>query len=83
MEVEPKYSKLGAIFPENRIYNVPKFQRSYSWQKSNVCQFLSDIEEVYVSSCENEEAIDKVVQEGQKKSLMKLRKKQPRIRKID
>lgn len=58
MEVEPKYSKLGAIFPENRIYNVPKFQRSYSWQKSNVCQFLSDIEEVYVSSRENEEAIE-------------------------
>lgn len=58
MDVEPKYNKLGAIFPENRIYNVPKFQRSYSWQKANVIQFLSDIKEVFSSSGDEAEAIE-------------------------
>lgn len=58
MDVEPKYNKLGAIFPENRIYNVPKFQRAYSWQKTNVLQYLTDIKDVYFNSGEDGEAVE-------------------------
>ena len=35
MDVQPKYSQIGSIFPENRIYNTPEFQRSYSWDREN------------------------------------------------
>lgn len=58
MEVEPKYSKLGAIFPENRIYNVPKFQRAYSWHRANVNQFLTDIKDIFLSSNDDAEKIE-------------------------
>lgn len=58
MDVRPKYSAVGAIFPENRIYNVPAFQRSYSWGKSNVEQFLNDIKEIYDATNSGEETLD-------------------------
>lgn len=47
MDVKPKYSNLGSIFPENRIYNVPAFQRSYSWETVNIEQYTSDITEIF------------------------------------
>ncbi len=39
-------SGVGAVL-KNKILNVPAYQRSYSWEKPNVSQFLSDVISAY------------------------------------
>lgn len=47
MDVKPNYCSLETVFSENTLYEVPMFQRAYSWKADNVNQFTSDIESLY------------------------------------
>jgi len=49
MDVKPNYCSLETVFSENTLYEVPMFQRAYSWKNENVTQFTSDIENLYFS----------------------------------
>lgn len=41
---------VGNLFTDNVIFVVPDFQRSYSWEDSNIDAFQDDIERAYISS---------------------------------
>lgn len=49
MDVKPNYCSLETVFSENTLYEVPMFQRAYSWKSDNVVQFTSDIQDLYES----------------------------------
>lgn len=49
MDVKPNYCSLETVFSENTLYEVPMFQRAYSWKSDNVKQFTSDIENLYLN----------------------------------
>jgi hypothetical protein len=33
-EIQPRYIKLADLF-SNRLFRIPQYQRSYSWEKNN------------------------------------------------
>ncbi|SFG68707.1 DUF262 domain-containing protein [Neptunomonas qingdaonensis] len=47
MEVKPNFCSMESVFSENTIFFVPKYQRSYSWERKNVKQFCDDIKALY------------------------------------
>ncbi|MGK0272604.1 MAG: hypothetical protein ACI88H_003277 [Cocleimonas sp.] len=53
MDVKPNYCSLETVFSENTLYEVPMFQRAYSWKNENVIQFTSDIENLYTNIQQN------------------------------
>ena len=50
MEVKPNYCKLSVAFSEGTVFEVPKYQRAYSWTKNNVEQFCDDMLQLYESN---------------------------------
>ena len=42
MNIKPEDKTIKAILSEGRTYDIPRFQREYSWEKKNIDVFLSD-----------------------------------------
>ena len=47
MQVNPVYSTVGSLFNFNQKYRVPKYQRTYAWEKGEIEDFLQDLESIY------------------------------------
>jgi hypothetical protein len=47
MRVEPEYSSVGKFFGRDPMYRVPKYQRSYAWESSEIEDFLKDLEDCF------------------------------------
>ncbi|WP_312792281.1 DUF262 domain-containing protein, partial [Sphingobacterium sp.] len=47
MRVEPEYAAVGKFFGRDPMYRVPKYQRSYAWDKDEVQDFISDLTNCY------------------------------------
>jgi hypothetical protein len=43
MKVTPKYSPVGSFFQLKPAFKVPLYQRSYSWEQSEIEDFLKDL----------------------------------------
>ena len=48
-QLDPHMWEIDKLF-ENKVYNVPVYQRPYSWNSDNVETLLNDIYEAYCSS---------------------------------
>jgi len=44
--IEPKYFTLNALFAE-RVFRIPQYQRFYSWQKRQLDDLFTDLEDLY------------------------------------
>lgn len=49
MQVTPTFSTVGKFFNGELIYKVPKYQRSYAWEKNEINSFLNDLEVCFKS----------------------------------
>lgn len=43
MKFHPKDKKIKEIFGSNNVYQIPNFQRDYSWKEDNFKDFLNDL----------------------------------------
>ncbi|MCC3154615.1 DUF262 domain-containing HNH endonuclease family protein [Hymenobacter sp. BT770] len=43
MKVDPTHDTVGVFFGQNPMYAVPKYQRGYAWEKSEIEDFINDI----------------------------------------
>lgn len=48
MKAEEK--DLSSIFADNHIYEIPKYQRPYSWNEDNVSELISDVADAFESN---------------------------------
>jgi uncharacterized protein with ParB-like and HNH nuclease domain len=48
MKAEEK--DLSSIFADNNIYEIPKYQRPYSWNEDNVSELISDVADAFESN---------------------------------
>ena len=44
MTVNPVFASVGRFFGREPIYKVPKYQRSYAWDKLEIEDFVKDVE---------------------------------------
>jgi uncharacterized protein with ParB-like and HNH nuclease domain len=49
MKVNSTSISIGQLLKDGKIYSIPIFQRSYSWEKIQITDFWSDIINLYVS----------------------------------
>ncbi|WP_421170342.1 DUF262 domain-containing protein [Aeromonas dhakensis] len=56
MDVKPNYCSMESVFADSAIYEVPKYQRAYSWNNKNIEQFTSDIHILWQSSKQSDNA---------------------------
>lgn len=47
MKVEPEYAAVGTFFSNNPMFRVPKYQRSYAWENSEVDDYIKDLSVCY------------------------------------
>lgn len=47
MRVEPEHASVGSFFLNSPMFRVPKYQRSYAWEKSEIDDYLKDLDECY------------------------------------
>ena len=52
-QLDPHMWEIDKLF-ENKVYNVPVYQRPYSWNSDNVETLLNDIYEAYNAPDKNE-----------------------------
>lgn len=53
MRVEPEHASVGSFFLNSPMFRVPKYQRSYAWEKSEIEDFLKDLEECFNNRVKN------------------------------
>ena len=53
--ITPTYTTLGMIFEKNFLFEVPKYQRYYSWEDEQVDDYIKDIKSLYSHSAEQVE----------------------------
>ena len=46
--IEPSYTSIGSVFEKNFLFEVPKYQRYYSWEDEQVDDFIKDIKNLYI-----------------------------------
>lgn len=47
MRVDPVHAAVGTFFNNSPMFRVPKYQRSYAWESSELEDFLKDLEEAF------------------------------------
>jgi uncharacterized protein with ParB-like and HNH nuclease domain len=47
MLIDPRYTTIGKIFSDQYVFKVPKYQRNYVWDTSELEDFLEDIYNCY------------------------------------
>lgn len=47
MRVDPVHAAVGTFFNNSPMFRVPKYQRSYAWETSELEDYLKDLEETY------------------------------------
>ena len=47
MAVEPDYGPVGELFKSTLVFRVPPYQRSYSWEQTEIEDFLRDLKVCY------------------------------------
>lgn len=47
MRVDPVHAAVGTFFTNSPMFRVPKYQRSYAWESSELEDYLKDLEEVF------------------------------------
>lgn len=47
-QITPSYTTIGDIFEKNFLFEVPKYQRYYSWESEQVDDFIKDIKNIYL-----------------------------------
>lgn len=50
--ITPSYTTIGDIFEKNFLFEVPKYQRYYSWENEQVDDFIKDIKNIYLHALE-------------------------------
>ncbi|MDO6562648.1 DUF262 domain-containing HNH endonuclease family protein [Amphritea sp. 1_MG-2023] len=58
MDVRPNYCSIESVFSENNKFEVPKYQRAYSWQKDNIIQFADDVLALYQSVRKDDNVVE-------------------------
>jgi len=46
-KIDPNWMTVGDLFEENFIFRVPKYQRGYAWDESQLNDFISDLDKCY------------------------------------
>ena len=46
--ITPSYTTLGMVFEKNFLFEVPKYQRYYSWEDEQVDDYIKDIDNLYL-----------------------------------
>lgn len=52
--ITPTYTTLGMVFEKNFLFEVPKYQRYYSWEDEQVDDYIKDIKSLYSHASEQE-----------------------------
>lgn len=47
MRVDPVHAAVGTFFNNSPMFRVPKYQRSYAWESSELEDYLKDLEEAF------------------------------------
>lgn len=48
--ITPSYTTIGDIFEKNFLFEVPKYQRYYSWESEQVDDYIKDIANIYANT---------------------------------
>lgn len=48
MKVDPVHAPIGSFFINSPMFRVPKYQRSYAWDKDEVEDFIKDMEQCFL-----------------------------------
>ena len=46
-QISPSYTTIGDIFEKNFLFEVPKYQRYYSWEDEQIDDYIKDIDNIY------------------------------------
>ena len=46
--IDPSYTTIGMLFEKNFLFEVPKYQRYYSWEDEQVDDFIKDVRGIYL-----------------------------------
>lgn len=46
-QISPSYTTIGDIFEKNFLFEVPKYQRYYSWEDEQIDDFIKDIDNIF------------------------------------
>ena len=47
-QIIPSYTTIGDIFGKNFLFEVPKYQRYYSWENEQIEDYIKDINNIYL-----------------------------------
>lgn len=47
MKVDPEYAAIGKFFGHEPMFRVPKYQRSYAWERPEIEDFIKDLENCF------------------------------------
>lgn len=53
MNINPSYETIGSVFEKNILFEVPKYQRYYSWDDEQVEDYIKDINNIYQNTKDN------------------------------
>ena len=46
-QITPSYTTIGDIFEKNFLFEVPKYQRYYSWEEEQIEDYIKDIDNIF------------------------------------
>lgn len=46
-QITPSYTTIGDIFEKNFLFEVPKYQRYYSWEEDQIEDYIKDIDNIF------------------------------------
>lgn len=53
MPITPVHISIGSLFERQFVFRIPKYQRSYAWDESQVQDFIDDIKKCYTARKNN------------------------------
>ena len=52
-QITPSYTTIGDIFEKNFLFEVPKYQRYYSWENEQIDDYIKDISNIYLHTTDD------------------------------